>query len=256
MTPEEKLCSRSWRMRNSAGVLWSILSFGFLTCVNFLVKGIKAKNKLWISYGVAFGALAIILMVWISGVDTGTKENPVQSTSSTIWGWVWFSQWIAGIVLSVTTNRKWLLWKAHHVAQAWYAQPPTSNSAPGWQHAPRDEQRAPALQPPVQQPVPRSVQQPVQQPIKQANQQPMNINTMELGDFERLGVEYATARQILDVRPQVGEYASFEHLLGSSRVPPHLLLPFKGSFSFQSAAEPSSAGETPSRSRNGRTLDL
>jgi hypothetical protein len=256
MTPEEKLCSRTWRMRNSAGVLWSILSFGFLTAANFLIRGIKAKNKLWITYGAAFAALTIILMVWISGVETGTKENPVQSTSSTVWGWVWFSQWIAGIVLSATTNRRWLLWKAHHVGRAWYAQPPTVDSAPAWQAAIRNEQRAPALQPLVQTPVLQSVQQPLRQPNEQISPEPMNINTMELGDFERLGMEYAAARQILDMRPQVGQYTSFEHLLGSSRVPPHLLLPFKGSFSFRATSERSSASEAPSRPRSGRTLDL
>ncbi|RJT97360.1 helix-hairpin-helix domain-containing protein [Arthrobacter frigidicola] len=237
MTPEEKLCSRAWRMRNSAGVLWSILSFGFLTCVNFLVRGITSRNKLWISYGVVSAVVTVGLFIAISGIETGTKENPVQSTASTVWGWVWFIHWIAGMALSILTNRKWLLWKAHHQPEKWYVQAPVQNAQPAWTSG------TPHKQP---------VQQRMQQPIQQAK----NVNTMELGDFEQLGVEYAAARQILDTRPQVGQYTSFEHLLGSTRVSPHLLLPFRNALSFEPTAAAPSVNDALNRPRGGRTLDL
>src|SRR6478672_10988144 len=126
MTPEEKLCSRTWRLRNSAGVLWSILSFGFLTGVGFLIRGVKAKNKLWIMMGVGFLVLGVGLMVATGTYDSGTKEAPIRSTASTIWGWIWFSTFIAGVVLSIIMNRKWLVSKAHAGDAKWYAQAGTT----------------------------------------------------------------------------------------------------------------------------------
>lgn len=134
MTPEEKLCSRSWRLRNSAGVLWSILSFGLLTGVNFLIRGVKSKNKLWIGMGIGFLLVGVGVMVTSSMIDSGTKAAPKSSPELTIWGWVMFTSFIGGVIASFVTNKKWLIWKAHVDDRKWYAKAgasqPASNTSP------------------------------------------------------------------------------------------------------------------------------
>lgn len=295
MTPEEKLCSRKWRLLNSAGVLWSILSFGLLTCVNFLVRGIQSQNRRWIIYGIGFAILSVVLLTWSSNVNSGTKEAPVSTPGSTAWGWVWFLSWIGGIVLSVITNRKWLMWKAHHGNNKWYAQPATAYgmhpAGPGVQ--PGQQQVPPAWPYQAQgqqyqgQPYPPQAH-PFQQPRyvgpnqphtpmsgqscaagseagsglspsqAQQSQRAVNVNGARAEDFTALGIDQATAEKIVNTRYYLGGYSSFEHLLAATGVAPHILIPLRGSLSFDAPQRGASTSspDAPRRDAGGRTLDL
>ncbi|KII26545.1 hypothetical protein M707_27165, partial [Arthrobacter sp. AK-YN10] len=270
MTPEEKLISRKWRLLNSAGMLWSILSFGFLTCVNFLIRGIKSRNRRWIIYGVGFAILSAVLIIWTPNPDSGTTEPPVSSPDSMAWGWVWLLSWIAGIVLSVTTNKKWLMWKAHQGDNKWYAQPAPAYGVhhagpglqqrqqqvpPAWQHQgqgqqlqdqPYGAQTHPFQQPqylgparpnPPMQDQNRSA--PSQPTMRRAPQQewrlrPVNVNAALDQDLAALGMDQTTAEKILYTRHHIGYYKSFEHLLAATGVAPHILIPLRASLTFES----------------------
>lgn len=247
MTPEEKLCSRTWRLRNSAGVLWSILSFGLLSCVNFLSRGGRSKNKRWIGYGIGFGVIAIGLFATTGTFESGTKEAPIESTAGTVWGWVMFANWIAGTWMSIATNRKWLLWKAHHGDQKWYGQ----------EAAPRQNFQPPSTEFPLPAPTfPTAARAtPVFDQSRHAPTPTSDINSMQLSDFERLGFEYGAAQRILEVRQQQGPYQSFEQMVALTGIPPHLLIPHRNFVSFGRTPEPSKAREG-GRSRGSRRLDL
>jgi hypothetical protein len=295
MTPEEKLCSRKWRLLNSAGVLWSILSFGLLTCVNFLVRGIKSQNRLWIIYGIGFAVLSVVVLSWSSNVNSGTKEAPVSTPESTAWGWVWFLSWIAGIVLSVMTNRKWLMWKAHHGNNRWYAQPATAygvhNAGPGrqpqqqqvpppWPHQAQVQQYQgqpyPPQAHPFQQPEYRGQNQPNYpmnpqsyalrselpmghrpQQVEQS-QRALYVNGARAEDFAALGMDQTTAEKIVNTRDYLGGYRSFEHLLAATGLPPHILIPHRTSFTFEApqAGRSTRTSDAPKPPAGGRTLDL
>jgi DNA uptake protein ComE-like DNA-binding protein len=288
MTPEEKLCSRKWRLLNSAGVLWSVLSFGLLTCVNFLVRGSKSRNRLWIIYGVGFAILSVVVLSWSSNVNSGTKEAPVSSPESTAWGWFWFLSWITGIVLSVMTNRKWLMWTAHHGNNKWYAQPAPAygvhHAGPGlqqrqqqgpptWQHQAQgrqlQDQPYGAQTHPFQQPQhpgppwPTSTMQdqarpaPSQPTMRRASR-PVNVNAALDQDLAALGMDQATAEKILNTRHHIGGYKSFEHLLAATGVAPHILIPLRASLAFEylQPGRPTPAPDSPKPQGGGRTLDL
>lgn len=247
MTPEEKLCSRTWRLRNSLGVLWSILSFGLLTCVNFLSRGGRSKNKRWIGYGIGFGVIAIGLLATTGTFESGTKEAPVESTAGTVWGWIMIANWIAGTWMSIATNRKWLLWKAHHEDQKWYSQATAAGqnvqSSSAASPTPAPTFSTPAATTPI---------------FHQANHGPTatsDINLMQLPDFERVGFEYGAAQRILEVRQQRGPYQSFEQLVAVTGIPPHLLIPHRNVVSFAGTPEPLKDADG-GRSRGSRRLDL
>ncbi|MFF1254809.1 helix-hairpin-helix domain-containing protein [Pseudarthrobacter sp. NPDC058329] len=268
MTPEEKLCSRTWRLRNSAGVLWSILSFGFLTGVGFLIRGVKAKNKLWIQMGIGFLVLGVGLMVATGTYDSGTKEAPIRSTASTVWGWIWFLTFIGGLVAMFITNRKWLVWKAHAGDTKWYAQ--AGNSAPSVSTSPAagyDPNAASAAFRSVGPPPPATLAQhaPPAQTVSDhsAQSSAIDVNAAATQDFvTALGIEHAVAERIVQARQSQGQFTSFEQLMAKAQIQPHLLIPHRHRLVFvnpSSGATQAPAQSQPTRrsaNQAARRLDL
>lgn len=265
MTPEEKLCSRTWRLRNSAGVLWSILSFGFLTGVAFLIRGVKTKNKQWIGVGVGFLILGLGLMVATQFFETGTKEAPVTSTASTVWGWIWFLTFVGGIVATFITNRKWLVWKAHSGETKWYAQagvssPPVSTPLMGYD--PNDPAAAFRSAVPVgPTSSAQNVQQPQNFPVGSAQTATINVNTASAQDLvAALGIDAAVAGRIVEARHGQGQFTSFEQFMSKAQVQPHLLIPHRHKLVFGDGISPASQAppqpNRPSPNQTARRLDL
>jgi len=266
MTPEEKLCSRSWRLRNSAGVLWSILSFGLLTGVNFLIRGVKSKNKLWIRMGVGFLIVGIGVMATSSMIDSGTKEAPKSSPELTIWGWVMFTSFIGGVIASFVTNKKWLIWKAHVDDRKWYTKagtPQAPNSAsPAYGYDPNAAAAAFAA-PPV--PVSSTPQPTYAAPAQYmaaaaAPGGSIDVNAATPQDLVMtLGVDNETANRIVGTRQQLGSFTSFEQLMSKAQVPPHLLIPHRNKLTFgavQTAPAPPAQQPAPQGTHNARRLDI
>ncbi|WP_422758972.1 ComEA family DNA-binding protein [Paenarthrobacter sp. C1] len=266
MTPEEKLCSRSWRLRNSAGVLWSILSFGLLTGVNFLIRGVKSKNKLWIGMGIGFLLVGVGVMVTSSMIDSGTKAAPKSSPELTIWGWVMFTSFIGGVIASFVTNKKWLIWKAHVDDRKWYAKAgasqPTSNTSPAHGYNPNAAAAAfatpPAPAPHTQQPTyvaPAEYTSPAAAPGEG-----INVNTATPQELvTALGVDNETANRIVGTRQQLGSFTSFEQLISKAQVPPHLLIPHRNKLTFgavQASPAPSAQQPAPQSNHSARRLDI
>lgn len=256
MTPEEKLCSRSWRMRNSVGVLWSVLTFGFLTGVNFLSRGMRSKNRLWIGMGIGFLAVSLGLFIASSTgmIESGTKENPSTSVGFQIWGWVMTVSFIAGVIASFVTNKKWLLWKAHATDTKWYAQAAATQtpSSPAQAYASSSDAISAAFA------VPSTPSAATPQPAPAA---PVQHTATTLSDGVRinsatgeelvaaLGIDVDTAGRIVTARTQGGPFTSFEQLIAAAQVPPHLLIPHRGLLSFESVA----SAPNPSEQQAGST---
>lgn len=248
MTPEEKLCSRTWRMRNSAGILWSILSMGLLTGVGFLIRGVKARNKIWIGMGVGFLVLGIGLMAATSTFDAGTKEHPIHSVAGDIWGWTYFATFAGGVTAAIVTNKKWLLWKAHASDVKWYAKAGASqqpmSAFPARDIGPTAAAAAwlaPAAPAPLATPAPV---------------EGLDVNSASAQDLESaLGVDTTTANRIIETRQAIGSFRSFEQLMSKAQVPPHLLIPHRANLTFGGPAgahtppqpEPPSAGAQSGR---------
>lgn len=234
MTPEEKLCSRSWRLVHSAGLLWSILSLGLLTGVGFLIRGVKAKNNLWIALGVGFLVVGVTLFA-TAGVNSGTKEAPVQTTAGDIWGWVWLTTFIGGMVTAVLTNKKWLMWKAHSNETKWYAQAgashPAVNPSPTSGYIPD---------------VTTGASDPVAAPHVVTFETPgetssLNINAASAPMLvSALGIDNASAERIIAARRPLGSFTSFEQLIARAQVAPHLLIPHRARIAFGPPSEVSS----------------
>ncbi|WP_411373289.1 helix-hairpin-helix domain-containing protein [Arthrobacter sp. MPF02] len=249
MTPEEKLCSRSWRLRNSAGLLWSIFSLGLLTGVGFLIRGVKAKNRLWIGLGIGFLVVGIGVFA-TAGVNEGTKDAPVTTTASTIWGWVWFTSFVAGVVTAFITNKKWLIWKAHDKDVKWYAQAgasqPTAASSPVHGYDP--SAAAPAFEPQTAPPMTAPSPAPAGA---------LDVNSASAPELSAvLGVDSEMANRILAARQSLGSFTSFEQLMSKAQVPPHLLIPHRAKMTFGAPANaPAPQPEPPSTgSKSGRKL--
>lgn len=249
MTPEEKLCSRTWRLRNSAGLLWSILSIGILTGVGFLIRGVKTKNKLWIVLGLGFLVVGIGVFA-TAGVNSGTKEAPIHTTASTIWGWIWFITFVGGVVTAFITNKKWLIWKAHANEVPWYTQAggsqPKANPSPVRGYDPNAA--AAAFASPATPPV--TVSAPAPAAVFDVN----SASAQELS--ATLGVDGETANRILEARQSLGSFTSFEQLMSKAQVPPHLLIPHRAKMTFGApASAPASQPESPGTgSKSARRL--
>ena len=266
MTPEEKLCSRSWRVRNSAGILWSILSFGLLTGVGFVIRGLKSKNKLWIGLGIGFLIVGIGLFVSVGMIDTGTKEAPITTPASTIWGWIWFTSFIGGVVAAIVTNKKWLLWKAHVDDRKWYAKAgapqSTNNSSPAYGYNPNAAAAAFATPPAPAPYTPQPTYTPPAPYIAPATAPGgiIDVNAATPQDLVMtLGVDNETANRIVGTRQQLGSFTSFEHLMSKAQVPPHLLIPHRDKLSFgtvQTAPAPGAQQPAPQGNHSARRLDI
>jgi hypothetical protein len=265
MTPEEKLCSRKWRMRNSTGVLWSVLSFGFLTGVGLLIRGVKTKDKRWMGMGVGFLVLGLGLMVATQFFETGTKEAPVTSTASTVWGWIWFLTFVGGIVATFITNRKWLVWRAHKGETKWYAQAGVSSlsaSAPqiGYdRNGPAAAFRSivPASPTPASQNVPH----PQTFPSQSGATETIDVNVASAQDLVAvLGIDYTVAGRIVEARHAQGQFTSFEQFMSKAQVLPHLLIPHRHKLVFgdgtSAASQIPPQPNRPSPTQAARRLDL
>jgi DNA uptake protein ComE-like DNA-binding protein len=252
MTPEEKLCSRSWRLLNSAGLLWSILSLGFLTGVGFLIRGVKAKNRSWIVLGIGFLVLGIGLMVTVGMFDSGTKEAPITSVASTIWGWTWFGTFVGGITAAFITNRKWLLWKAHASEKKWYAQAGASSPAPNTPPATGYDPNAAAAA--LRSPAPATE---YKLPAEVPTVGTLDINSASLQDLQSvLGFDAATASRIINARQSQGPFTSFEQLMAKGQVQPHILIPHRQRLVFGERKSDDSQRRQSTANQSARRLDL
>ena len=260
MTPEEKLCSRTWRLRNSAGVLWSILSFGLLTGVGFLIRGIKAKNKLWIGFGIGFGLIGVALMV-TSSVNTGTKEAPVHTLASDIWGWTWFISFAGGVALTFVVNRKWLIWKAHSADSKWYAQAGSAHApVPGSPVADFDPNAATAALSAAAAGTSQRATAPASfegQGSHSGAARTLDVNSASVQDLTQLpGLGQDVAQRIVQARQSSGPFSSFEQLVSKAGVQPHLLIPLRDQLLFGSGGSPTAEPRAANGHSSSRRLDL
>lgn len=225
---------------------------GLLTGVGLLIRGVKAKNQLWIRLGVGFLVLGIGLMVATGTFDGGTKEAPKTSVASTIWGWIWFGTFAGGIATAIITNRKWLIWKAHANETKWYAQagsakpPATTSPFAGYDpNAAVSALRSPAAS------------SPYSSPAQAGGGSSLDVNSASAQDLQSvLGVDASTADRIIAARHNQGPFTSFEQLISKGQVQPHILIPHRHRLVFgESNQSPAPTNQGP-LNHSARRLDL
>jgi len=252
MTPEEKLCSRLWRLGHSAWLLFSILSFGLLTGAGFLLIGLKARNRYWLISAAGWGAVLVIYIIAVGQIDTGTKANPVRSFAGDMLVLGMLLTWVGGMIHSFTARRSWLRWRAQKGATAWYANPATTQvdrataelDTSVLDRALRDQGTARAgaaaawVEPP---PVPQA-----------AALQQIDLNSGSQSELKLvLGLDDAWADWIIGTRVRLGGFSSVDQLMTEAQMPPHMFLPMRGKI-----VPPSPAPGLAPKAATGRQLDI
>ncbi len=243
-TPEERLCSRSWRLRNSIWLLWPALSLGTLTSVGMLRNGLKTKQRNWLIFAAVYGAWTICFFVSSNLAESGTKENPANSVGSNILYSATLVLWLVGMVHSFHLNRSWLRWRAANPKgqTAWYA---SGVPAP-----------APSASPPPQ---------PVQDPAETLSglyrggasgsstrtTTPVDLNTATPAELSALGIDGLSVDRIVAARTRLSGFHATDQLMTEAGVPPHVYAAIRGSV----LADPSPSTPPSAPPSGGRRLD-
>lgn len=243
-TPEERLCSRSWRLKNSAWLLWSICSAGLFTGVGFLIHAIAMKSKKMYIVAGAWILAAVVYAILASFIDTGTKANPSQTIEAKLLSGYITALFIGGIAHSALTNRSWLRWKANN-----------SGSGTPW-YASGDNVQAPS----------QKQQNPSAEAFSQVGignnslqSTGLNINSASVDQLIEQGFDAASASKIVKEKTSKGPYTSQDDLLQRSGVAPHVVLS-AGSVLTYETPEGSATSSAPQQSDNSpsnrRKLDF
>ncbi len=261
MTPEEKLCSRSWRLKNSLWVLPCILGAGVINWTSYLYIGIKSKRRSWLIWAGVWGAWFILAMF----LPTGSKGEE-STTAESIAGGALAIAWIAGIIQALVINRQWLKWRAASGTTPWYssgtaAPPTTAPSLPGVagaQHMDRTllNPASPPLPPPY--PPPPAVPLPATAAHQSAgtHQATVDINVAGPADLQALlGLPADVSERIVAERSRQGRFTSPDQLLSSGSIPPHLFAQVADRL-VAGSSTPGSVSEGTPPTSGGRRLDL
>jgi DNA uptake protein ComE-like DNA-binding protein len=252
-TPEERLCSRSWRVRNSAWLLWPALSLGILTSVGVLRIGLKTKQRSWLIFGALYGAWTVCFFVSSNFVEPGTKANPSNSVGSNILYSAMLALWLLGMVHCFDLNRSWLRWRAANPKgqTAWYASGaavPAQSVTPSRQPAQDAAETLSALY--------RGEASGSPTPVTSSadfNTVPVDLNTAALAELAAVGIDNVWAERIVAARARLGEFSATDQLMTEAGVPPHVYAAMRGRV--RVAPSPSAPRNAPV-SGGGRRLDF
>jgi hypothetical protein len=279
-TPEEKLCSRKWRMLHSSYLLWSILSFGLFTFIGFWVIAGKSRRRAWVISASLWTIFNVVTIVLLGSGEGGSKENPDTSTIATIYSTMLFIGFVGGILHSVLVRKAWLRWKAYQQPGAWYAQSGPGSASPAAGGARLDPAQADGLLrggyvPPAQAaaaaPAPTGAWNPPVQTVTQpawptpapapqndhshvARPTEIDINGADVSAFMSVGLDRPWAEWLVTTRGQVGLFTSVDQLLTDAQMPPHLFASVRGRLTVGQSGNDASG--LPPRPGAGRRLDL
>jgi DNA uptake protein ComE-like DNA-binding protein len=274
-TPEENLCSRGWRLRHSAFLLWSILSFGMLTAVGFWVIALKSRRRAWWVAAVVWTVFNVSTFVVSANIDSGTKENPSTSVGSNVFTIMILVGLIGGITHSAIVRREWLRWRAYAQPGAWYAQKQAASAAVTHTHNPLSPAAASDVLQNVsgKSAVPQNTRiddsgqwshphtrntsaerpPPVVEP-RENSLTLVDINQADSAAFISLGLDQAWADWLIATRTRIGGFATPEQLLTDGQMPPHVYAALRQRV--HTPARHSPPQPPPEGSRAGRRLDL
>lgn len=266
-TPAERLCSRSWRLRNSLWLLPAILLLGIATWTSFLYIGIKAKRRVWLITAALYGVGMIGIFTLSGRFGDGDKEASTGGES--VVGFIIVAIWIGGIVHALITNREWLRWKAYAGSNAaWYAQTAAGVAAPAVQHqetsiddlllgrpsAPSTS--VPPLPPPPPAAAPPGPRPQLPSPEGSTNPQPapggmLDLNLAPASELEsQLGFNRDNAQRVVAERSRLGGFTAPDQLMTEAGMPPHVFASIRGRVTVSPLP---SSSRPPTR---GRRLEL
>ena len=267
-SPEEKLCSRWWRLGHSAYILWGILSFGFLTAVAFWILGIRTRRRSLIVSAIAWTVVNVGTIYLTSIIDSGTKANPSNTVESGALGWLIIAGWVGGILHLSLVRKQWLLWSAYQVSGPWYVQGNSYSNVP--QNRARTVTGAQAdsllrgnpVQDGASGPDARGIssgqstyamtqKSTVPGPVPNFMNR-IELNSAEPKDFLDLGLNQPWADWLVMTRERLGGFVSTDQLLTEAQMPPHVFLGIRD----RVLVEPPNGGRINTKASSGRRLDL
>jgi hypothetical protein len=263
-TPAERLCSRSWRLKNSVWLLPAILLVGLLTWASFLYIGLKARKRTWLVASGIFGAGAVLLVTLVTLTGDGSKETSTSGES--IMGGVALVVWIGGIVYGAIANREWLKWKAHaDEAGPWYGTGSATPVEPAVVPEPSvDDILLGGHQPPRATPLPTPPPPPRPAPPPPPPPPPpsgfgtqtapaagVDVNQASSGELQAaFDLKREVAERIVLERERSGGFTHAEDLMASGAVEPHVFAGMRSRIVVGPRPEPNPP------STRGRKLDL
>lgn len=277
-TPEELLCSRTWRLRHSAWMLWGILSVGLFWVVGFAYIGVKARNRTWLLIAGGWLIYTIASFTIYTVFDMPEKGEASTPLSSTMGG-VGALAWIGGAVLAWFVNRKWLVWRAHNSKKGpWYAAA-TASGAPS---APATSQQAtvdaafraaagvpaasapapaatavPATRASARSPLPPPPPGTLYAPGAEQASAPLDLNSATRDQLAALpGLDAAWADHIISTRDRVGGFGDPSELVTAASVPPHVFAALRGSLTSTPRGAGAPPAATPANKPDGRRLEF
>lgn len=279
-TPEEKLCSRSWRIRNSGWVLTSILSAGFLTWTGFLYTGLKSKNRRFLIAAAGWGAWMLINIVWSNNVPSPEKGQP-GTAASDLYSSFLVIGYIASIIHQCVWNKQWLRWRAHY--RPWYtsasssvanpstpdlehrigavfggvqtasAMPPKRGTQKGWgMPAPSMGQQRPANE------LGRWGRNDTEGPHERQMALAVDINTSPAAELVSAGFSRTDAERIVESRNRFGSFSTPADLVARGIIAPHVYQDLRHGVTVAMDVPPAQPAPTRGEStpRHGRRLDF
>jgi len=264
MTPEERLCSRSWRWSNSLWMLTSLLSVGFLGWTGFVYIGSSARRRAWLIGAALWFLYFVGLVVLLVTVPAGTKDNPVRSVGSTLAGFYLVAGYIGQIVHQAIANRGWLRWRSEHPRGSAYTPDASIGKPPGpadattmAAQADRELRSAlggasllPATPTKAVAPAGRVASAQGHPPATNQDRR-LDINAASPQDLvDSFDLQPEMADLIATTRVRIGGFTSADQLMTAAGLPPHLFLGVKDRIV---------VGPAPAlrwQSARGRRLDL
>lgn len=266
-TPEELLCSRKWRLRQGAWMLFGWVPFALTAWAGYLIIGIRARNWKWIvtavvffTYGIAFFSV----MSWVggSGVQKGEPIPEPYNVVSNITMWTSLLVWIGNAaVVQWFVNRKWLVWRAHHdkkLSTPWYATA-TAGTVPAPPIPPQQqisEAFGAALNttPPTPPAAPLAAQATTGASEATAATPPriLDVNSATTDELASLpGFDVAAAAAVVAARDQVGGFRELTDLVTRAGVKPHVLANIQDQLAITTPPQNTAAAPT-----HGRRLEF
>ncbi len=254
MTPEERLCSRNWRLGNSVWALTVILGTPIVGWLGFFYIAARSRIRTHIIMAVIFTVLGWGALLATVVVDTGTKESPTTGTAQSIYSAYVTLLWFVMLVAAFFANRRWLVWRAHHPrgpasvhpSSASHEQPPlTQPLAVGPLSVPNPGGYQPTV------PAFRSPEEAGEDaPAARVGSGELAMNTLSQSALVDLGLSPQQASHFVATRTRLGAFSSLPEVVSSGALHPKTYAVVRERLAIQSGAAP------PNAAAGGRVLEF
>ena len=258
-----------WALLSSVGVLWPALTVGLGSCVVFFYRGVRMRNWRWLIIGAV--ALAMTIFTFAMMPDSGIKTINGSSVFYNLVVVLMLVNWFGSTIVALALNPRWLRFLietspmvpaevrsrygqpqrqrtqepllGQQPDQQWWTTTNTSSTGKAAAQGTRSgfSQAGASTS--------SDITAGPQLPVREEFTGNVEVNQARPAQLRAMGLRPSDIDSILSARKRIGSFNSFEELLESSGVAPHVLLPLRSRLEF-------SGNPTRSNRRGSRTLDL